>query len=81
MKKTAIAGLDDLLAAGPQETAPAPRRAYKTVCYSLDAELADKIRYIAYWDRKKLNAVVAEALADYIAKWEPAREKLQPFNK
>lgn len=86
---TIAAGLNGLLstpaASTPEaqepEQAPKVKGNYKTVCYSIAPELADKIRYIAYWDRKKLNAVVAEALADYIAKWEPAREKLQPFDK
>lgn len=80
-KNTIIAaGLEGLLTptpapANPQDQAEKPERIkgnYKTVCYSIPPDLADKIRYIAYWDRKKLNAVVAEAFAAYIANWKPA---------
>jgi len=45
------------------------------VCYRVPPEVADKIRYIAYFDRKKINAVVTEALAAYIEAWQPAKEK------
>jgi hypothetical protein len=58
--------------------APKPERIkgnYKTVCYSIPPELAEKIRYIAYWDRKKLNAVVTEAFEMYCNAWAPAGEK------
>lgn len=79
MKKQAISGLDDLLTAGPQETQPEPKRAYKTVCYSLDLELLEKINYIAYWDRRKVNAVVTDALTAYAANWQPKTEKFKPF--
>ena len=44
---------------------------YKTVCYSIPPETAEKIRKIAAWDRRKLNAVVTEALEAYAAKWKP----------
>lgn len=84
MKKVDItAGLDALLtqptgkdqapAATPQE--PAKQRGnYKTVCYSIPTDIADKIRYIAYWDRKKLNAVVVEAFAAYCENWKPSTD-------
>jgi len=78
---TISAGLNGLLAkpaATKLPTEPAeqeqPTRTkgnYKTVCYSIPPELAEKIRYIAYWDRKKLNAVVVEAFEQYAAKWKP----------
>lgn len=45
---------------------------YKTVCYSIPPALADNIRYIARFDRKKINAVVAEAFAAYCENWKPA---------
>ena len=44
---------------------------YKTVCYSIPPETAEKIRQIAAWDRRKLNAVVTEAFEQYAAKWKP----------
>lgn len=82
------AGLNGLLTPtaqtpGPQDPAQEPEKVkgnYKTVCYSISPELADKIRYIAYWDRKKLNAVVTEALTAYCDAWKPATgEKPKKF--
>ena len=84
-------GLDALLSAAPiatpQEQPAAPvaataeepgakvRGNYKTVCYSIPPDIADKMRYIARYDRKKLNAVVVEAFAAYINGWEPATDE------
>ncbi len=90
---TITAGLNGLLSApaqpqgttptaAPQKTEQAPKQKgnYKTVCYSTPPELADKIRYIAYWDRKKLNAVVVEAFQQYADNWKPATgEKPKTF--
>ena len=85
---TIAAGLNGLLstpaASTPEvqepEQAPKVKGNYKTVCYSIAPELADKIRYIAYWDRKKLNAVVSEALAAYCDSWKPSTgEKPKKF--
>lgn len=69
---------------GQQEQAPKrvkrEKGDYKTVCYSIPPELAEKIRYIAYWDRKKLNAVVVEAFTAYCEQWKPATgEKPKKF--
>lgn len=74
------AGLEGLLAPTPAVLQDAPRQAapertkgnYKTVCYSIAPELAEKMRYIAYWDRKKINAVVSEAFAAYCENWKPS---------
>lgn len=52
---------------------------YKTVCYSIPPETADKIRKIAAWDRRKINAVVAEAFEQYAAKWKPTVEEPPKF--
>lgn len=83
---TIAAGLNGLLSAPaqlqgttantaptPQETEQAPKQKgnYKTVCYSIPPELAEQMRYIAYWDRKRLNAVVVEAFQQYAANWKP----------
>ena len=48
---------------------------YKTVCYSIPPDTAEKIRKIAAWDRKKINAVVTEAFEQYAAKWKPTVEE------
>ena len=48
----------------------------KTVLsFSVDETLAEKIRYIAYYDRRKLSAVIAEALAQYVGNWKPAPQE------
>lgn len=84
-KKNAIiaAGLGGLLTPPPASTStpeaqqeqPAKQRGnYTTVCYSIPPEIAEKIRYIAYWDRKKINAVVVEAFTQYAANWKPEKE-------
>ena len=78
------AGIDVLLtpaataAHGAQgETAAEDKqpRDYKTFCYSLPREVGEKIAYIAYWDRRKINAVVIEAFEKYAAEWKPAGGK------
>ena len=52
---------------------------YKTVCYSIPPETAEKIRQIAAWDRRKINAVVTEAFEQYAAQWKPAVAKPPKF--
>ena len=78
-KNTIIAaGLNGLLA-GPTSTPEAAQETeqaektkgnYKTVCYSIPPDLAERIRFIAYWDRKKINAVVVEAFQQYADNWK-----------
>lgn len=77
MKKTQITnGLEDLLNPTTQPTAPAEttEAKYKTYCFSLSPEVAEKIAYIARYDRKKQNAVLTEAINQYAAAWKPAPE-------
>ena len=86
-KNTIIAaGLNGLLApAAPVAPAVEPEQAaaaeqpakgnYKTVCYSIPPEVAEYMRYIARYDRKKINAVVVEAFAAYINSWRPAPQE------
>ena len=87
-KKNAIiaGGLNALLGPAPASTstpevpqeqpeqAAKQRGNYTTVCYSIPPEIAEKIRYIAYWDRKKINAVVVEAFTQYADNWKPDKE-------
>lgn len=78
MKKTVIAdGLNGILNLTPdQEQKPKKeKKEYISVCYSINPELAEKIRYIAYYDRKKINAVVNEAFEQYINSWTPAPQE------
>lgn len=81
MKKTQITtGLNDLLnpttapATAPTEKEAKAAKDYKTYCYSLPVEVAEKIEYIARYDRRKQNAVLAEAINQYAARWTPAPE-------
>ena len=84
MKKNVIeSGLNGLL--NPQtpahETPQEPKETgnYKIVCYNLRTDIVEKLDYIAYWDRKKKNAVINEALEAYIANWKPQVEKPKKF--
>lgn len=51
------------------------RKNYKAVCYTLPQDLIQDIRYIAYYDRKKINEVIIEALEDYKSHWKATTEK------
>lgn len=84
MKKNVTAGLNGLLNTVPaqepkqEQAEPTVKRGgknCKVVSYSLTAELDEKMRYIAYFDRKKINAVVTEAFEAYIANWNPAPQE------
>ena len=79
MKKQQIAGgLNGLLQAAttPEQLTPNPAPSTRPVTYNLTAEVLEKIRYIAFMDRKAKNAVVAEALAQYAEQWEQANGKI-----
>ena len=78
MKKSQIAGgLNGLLAPTTNATTPKAQATttepeqvkgnYKTVCYSLPPDIADRIRAQAAAERRTIGAVVAQALADYLA--------------
>ena len=86
MKKTITTGYDKLLKPTPaQDTATEDAATgkekgnYKTVCYSIPPDTAEKIRKIAAWDRRKINAVVTEAFEQYAAKWKPTVEEPPKF--
>lgn len=87
MKKNITTGFDNLLnpntvkaQAPEQETATEKVKGnYKTVCYSIPPETAEKIRQIAAWDRRKINAVVTEAFELYAAQWKPVVAKPPKF--
>lgn len=51
---------------------------YKTVSYSIPPATAEKIRVIAEWDRRKINAVVTEAFEQYAANWKPKADGQPP---
>lgn len=80
MKKNIANNFGELLNPNPtkaqapvqEQTTEKEKGNYKTVCYSIPPETADKIRQIAAWDRRKINAVVTEAFEQYAAKWKPS---------
>ena len=85
MKKNRHTNLGNLINPTPAEPAkaqdtvqaPPTTRAKgntKPVCYSVPPETAEKIRAIASWDRKTINAVVTEALEQYASTWKPAKQ-------
>lgn len=77
------AGLNGLLSAALEpEAAPQERpKHYKSVCYSIDTEIAGKISYIAWYDRRKLKATVEDAFTAYIEKWEKEHGEITEFDK
>lgn len=87
MKKNITTGFDNLLNPNPtkaqepvQDAEPVKEKGnYKTVCYSIPPETAEKIRQIAAWDRRKINAVVTEAFEQYAAQWKPVVAKPPKF--
>lgn len=84
MKKKEIAeGLNGLLKTPTQETTEQAPKAAQTggnttrpITYNLNAELLEKVRYIAFFSHKRNNAVVTEALAKYVEEWEQANGKI-----
>lgn len=88
-KKKIAGGLNGLIqsaTAPTQEQQPAkveapkeqaPKAPTKTACYSLPVDVIEGMKYIAYFDRRKLNAVVAEAFAQYIDRWNNTEHKAE----
>lgn len=78
MKKNIGTNLGTLLNTNPtaptKAQEPVVKRAKgntKPVCYSIPPETAEKIRAIASWDRKTINAVATEAFEQYAQNWKP----------
>lgn len=84
MKKQQIAaGLNGLLNAAtetntPQGTAPGAttNAGTRPVCYNLPPAIIEKVRYIAFMGHRKNNAVVSEALEQYVQEWERANGEI-----
>lgn len=49
---------------------------YVVVSYSLHPDLVDNVKTVAVYEGKHANAVVADALRDYFAKWKPEPKKI-----
>ena len=84
MKKNKVAaGLNGLLTPAPENRpTAAPTEQTQTVTitrpvsYNLNALLLEKIRYIAFVEHRKNNAVVSDALEQYVTEWEAANGKI-----
>lgn len=83
MKKNKIAaGLNGLLNAAPgtgnQETNQGATTSAGTrpVCYNLNPAIIEKVRYIAFMEHRKNNAVVNEALERFVTEWERANGEI-----
>lgn len=87
-KKKIAGGLNGLIQSGTAPTQEQPVKVEapqeqaakvptKAVCYGLPVDVIEGVRYIAYYDRRKLNAVVAEALAEYIDRWNNTEHKAE----
>lgn len=77
-KKQIAEGLNGLLAPNTKGTTTeaATDQGRKVVLsFSVDEKTAENLRYVAYYDRKTQSAVIAEALAEYFAKWTPAPQE------
>lgn len=85
MKKTVIQGMDALIQSAknkqdlPQSFQQEPTTAAGTrpVCYNLPPAIIEKIRYIAFIGHRKNNAVVTEALEQYVKEYEHANGEIQ----
>ena len=82
MKKNQIAaGLNGLLNAATETTKPTTPAAVmgagtRPVCYNLNPVMIEKIRYIAFMEHRKNNAVVSEALERFVTEWEKTNGKI-----
>ena len=45
---------------------PKTRGEYTTVSYNIESELAERIRYCAYLERRKMNEVITDAFKMYL---------------
>ena len=72
-KKQIAEGLNGLLA--PTTEAATDQGRKVVLSFSVDEKTAENLRYVAYYDRKTQSAVIAEALAEYFAKWTPAPQE------
>lgn len=96
-KKTFKGGLDSLLGEkAEQPKVGRPKTQFKEITKSsqegtkenetratfiLNEELLDKVKALAYWERKLIKDVINEALQDAVAKYEKKNGTIQPQPK
>lgn len=78
-KKELQQGLAGLLTPTQEQAQPKEqkqeKKQTKTACYNLPVELLDKLREVAYIDRRNVSAIVAIALEEYFTRWEEQKGK------
>ena len=82
--KKVAAGLNGLLAPSPaqmngQADAMQANRTYKATCFSLPTDVTEEMRFIAWFDRRKLNAVITEAFEQYAERWRKGHPEADAF--
>ncbi len=96
-KKNFTGGLDSLLGEQPQRPkrgrpATSTREITKSsqegtkegetrATFIVKEELLEKLKAIAYWDRKLIKEVVTSALEDAVAKYEKKNGEIKPIPK
>ncbi len=49
--------------------------------FIVNEELLEKLKDIAYWDRKMIKETIGEALSQYVGNWEDKNGKVNPRKK
>ncbi|GAB3284474.1 hypothetical protein GCM10027347_61470 [Larkinella harenae] len=87
-KKDLTGGIQSLLGGKPQPEQPRPTATTATpvsaetrATFIVPEDLVNKLKAVAYWDRRLLKEVVADALEGYIQKYEKENGTIQPINK
>jgi hypothetical protein len=58
-----------------------PKAGSQRVTYHLPVELAERVRNCAYWERREIRDVVAEALGEYLKKRNTKPPETRPKSK
>lgn len=82
-KKTFTTGIDSVLGS-PAET-PTPDKPTKPqshrATFIMDEADVEKIRAIAYWERRKVTAVANDMIKSYLKSYEKKNGEIQPIPK
>lgn len=90
-KKNFKQGLSSLLPDPQEPTAPAKTSTKRAqdkkqsqdtrATFILDIETIEKIKALAYWERKQIKETIAEALETYLETYEAKHGKIKPLPK
>lgn len=85
-KKNFTSGLDSLLG-GSKEAKPTPRAntpkeglkgTDTRATFVLEEQVLEKIKAVAYWERRLIKEVVTEALLNYLSEYEKKKGEVKP---